>query len=230
MTRWAASCISAPAEGSVTDTPAVARALAEQGYVVLRGAVPADWLPGLRVAFEAGVVPSDAWPVPRGAGWRHAMVDLDPLVRAACRLPALIAAARRLLAEPFFLAQVEGRAPCPGNAPQPLHRDAAGMAGRIVNAMIWLDRYDAANGATCVVPGSHRAAAGDGGTPITLAGEAGDILVFDPELLHGATTNHSGAPRRALLLLYAAESLKAAQRATERLRGVRMATEEVFGR
>ncbi|OQW48537.1 MAG: hypothetical protein A4S16_14700 [Proteobacteria bacterium SG_bin6] len=211
------------------EAPAVAGALAEQGYVVLRGAVPADWLPGLQAAFEAGVRPSDAWPVPRGADWRHAMVDLDPLVRAACCLPALIAAARHLLAEPFFLAQVEGRAPCPGNAPQPLHRDAAGMAGRIVNAMIWLDRYDATNGATCLVPGSHRAAVGDGGTPITLVGEAGDILVFDPDLLHGATTNTSGAPRRALLLLYVAESLRAAQRATEQLRGVRMATEEVFG-
>lgn len=229
--RWAASFISARAEGSVTDAadPGVARALAERGYVVLRGAVPEARRAPLRAAFEAGVRPSGAWPVPRGVDWRHAQVDLDPLVREACRLPALIAGVGCLLDESFFLAQVEGRAPRPGNAPQPLHRDGAGMAGRIANAMIWLDPFDAANGATRVVPGSHHAGAGDDGAPVTLAGDAGDILIFHPELLHGATSNASGAPRRALLLLYAVESLRAELCATAALRGVRMDTAELFG-
>ena len=229
MTQRAASFTSAQAQGSVTEAPAAARALAEQGYVVLAGAVPPDWLPGLRAAFEAGVLPSDAWPVPRGADWRHAQVDLDPLVRAACRLPALIAAVAGLVREPFFLAQVEGRAPCPGNAPQPLHRDGAGLAGRFAAAMIWLDAYNAANGATRVIPGSHRGGASDAARAITLAGAPGDILIFDPDLLHGATSNTSGTARRALLLSYMAQSLRAEQEATAALRGVRMGVGEVFG-
>ncbi len=228
MTRWAANSISARAIGSVTDAPPAAQALAAEGYVVLRRAVPHDWIEGLRAAFEAGVRPSADWPVPRGADWRHAQVDLDPLVRAACRLPALIAAVAALIDQPFFLAQVEGRAPRPDNAPQPLHRDGVGLAGRMAAAMIWLDAHDAANGATRLVPGSHRGA-GREDDAITLAGAAGDILIFHADLLHGATRNSSGAPRRALLLSYLGVSEQAGHAATAALRGVRMAADEIFG-
>lgn len=71
--------------------------LRRDGYTLLRGAIPADWLEGLREAFDAGVRPSHEWPVPRGADWRHAMLDLDPRVLAVCRLPVLLAAAGALI-------------------------------------------------------------------------------------------------------------------------------------
>lgn len=209
---------------------AAARALLDdQGFLLVRGGVPADWIAPMQTAFDAGELASDQWPVPRGPDWRHAQVDTDPHVQRTCRLPVLIEAVRHVLKVPFFLAQVEGRAPRQGNRPQPLHRDAAGSAGELMAAMVWLDPYGPANGATQIVSGSHRDALAETATPEVLSGEAGDILIFDPDVLHGATTNHSGAPRRSLLISYAAMTLYDQHRATEALRGVRMDTGEVFG-
>lgn len=196
--------------------------LERDGYMVLSGAIPRGWLGPLRAAFEAGTLASELWPVPRGRDWHHSQLDLDPTVKQVCRLPALVEAIRTILQLPFFLSQVEGREPNPGGGAQTLHRDGDPGATTYAAAMMFLDDYGPANGATCVIPGSHR---NPGATAaVTLAGKAGDIVVFDPNVLHGATTNTSGAPRRALLASYAAESERGALRSTEALRGVRMDT------
>lgn len=211
-------------------------ALHRDGYVLLRGAIPEDWCAPLREAFDAGVLPSEAWPVPRGADWRHAMLDLDPRVQAVCRLPEVLAAAGALIGERFFLAQVEGREPLPGGGYQGLHRDlSAERPGDTVNALAFFDDYGPHNGATRLVPGSHRPA--HGGTPpgpedearaVQLHGHAGDILVFDADLLHGASLNPSGARRRSILFGFFAETRYAAHLQTAHLRNVRMDTTQRF--
>lgn len=211
------------------DDPAALLQLDTQGYLLLRHAVPADWIVRLRAAFDVGVLASDQWPVPRQMDWCHAQVDLDPYVQRVCRLPALIDAVRHRLKAPFFLSQVEGRAPRQGNMPQPLHRDGVGHDGQLMAAMVWLDRYGPDNGATQLVPGSHRLDASETVAPQILTGEAGDVLIFDPDLLHGATSNASGASRRSLLLSYAVAALQAQHRESEAIRGVRMDTREIFG-
>ncbi|MBO9707794.1 MAG: phytanoyl-CoA dioxygenase family protein [Caulobacter sp.] len=203
-----------------------AAALDRDGYLLLRGVVPDAWREALRAAFDAGVGTPDQWAAPRGPGWRHALVDLDPTVRETCRIPALLAATGRMLGGPFFLCQVEGREPLPGAGHQPLHRDGAGR--KAVSALVFLDSYGPDNGATRVVP-RHL----DGGQPdealaVTLAGDAGDILVFDADLLHGATTNRSGARRRSLLLGFKPEPLRAEEDACRAIRNVRMDNSEVF--
>ena len=213
---------SAPCDGDFSHLDA-------SGYLLLRNAVPADWIAPLRAAFEGGVIPADQWPVGRGHDWRHSLLDLDPYVQRVCRLPALLEAVCHRLGAPFFLAQVEGREPRPGNAPQPLHRDGAGYAGQIMAAMVWLDPYSADNGATQIIAGSHHSGAAAGADALVLAGEPGDVLIFDPEVLHGATTNTSGAARRSLLLSYAVLSLRAEHLETQALRNVRMDTSETFG-
>jgi len=211
--------------------------LHRDGYALLRGAIPADWLDALRRAFDEGVMPSERWPVPRGPDWRHALLDLDPTVQAVCRLPPLLEAAGALIGERFFLAQVEGREPLPGGGHQGLHRDfSAHRPGDTANALAFFDDYGPDNGATRLIPGTHRPAAaersapdpGDEALAVQLAGTAGDILVFDADLVHAGSLNRSGARRRSMLIGYFAETRHADHLATAALRGVRMDTRERF--
>lgn len=210
--------------------------LQRDGYALLRGAIPPGWLDTLRRAFDDGVTPSERWPVPRGPGWRHSWLDLDPTVQAVCRLPAVLVVAGALIGERFFIAQVEGREPLEGGGQQGLHRDlSANRPGDTVSALAFFDDYGARNGATRLVPGSHRPPPGasdadlpDESLAVQVSGRAGDILVFDADLVHAACLNPSGERRRSILIGYFAESRYADHLRTAALRGVRMDASERF--
>lgn len=206
--------------------------LHRDGYALLRGAIPTHWIDGLRIAFDEGVKANDQWPVPRGTGWRHALVDLSPMVQSVCRLPELLATAGELIGERFFLAQVEGREPLPGDGYQGLHRDMSSQRpGDTVLAIAFLDDYGPGNGATRIVAGSHRPAKeeppfdlNDESRSLQISGSAGDILVFEADLVHAGSLNVTGARRRSLLISYFAEPLHASHLKTAHLRNIRMET------
>jgi ectoine hydroxylase-related dioxygenase (phytanoyl-CoA dioxygenase family) len=114
---------------------------------------------------------------------------------------------------------------------------SADRPGDTVNAIAYFDDFGPANGATRIVPGSHRPAQDespfeinciDESLSVQLAGSAGDIVVFDADLLHGATLNPTGARRRSILIGYFAEPRYASHLETARLRSVRMDTSELF--
>ncbi|WP_445178039.1 phytanoyl-CoA dioxygenase family protein [Pseudomonas sp. McL0111] len=206
--------------------------LHRNGYALLRRAIPADWLDDLRTAFEVGVKPSDQWPVPRGMDWRHSQLDSDSTVRAVCRLPQMLAMVGELIGERFFLSQVEGREPLAGGGYQQLHRDlSAQRPGDIVNALAFFDDYGPENGATRIVPGSHREPAfdfSDESRVVQLSGSAGDILVFDVDLLHAGSLNLVGSRRRSVLISYFSEPLYASHLETLSLRNIQMEKTDWF--
>jgi ectoine hydroxylase-related dioxygenase (phytanoyl-CoA dioxygenase family) len=215
----------------VAERFADAARLRADGYALLRGAIPEPWRVPLALEFDAGVLANDQWPVPRGPDWRHSLLDLSPTVQAVCRLPVVLAAVAALVQERFFLAQVEGREPLGGGGHQGLHRDfSAQRPGDTVLAIAYLDDYGPANGATRIVPASHRTAPGappfdlaDTSAAVQLSGAAGDILVFEADLVHAGSLNVTGGRRRSLLMSFLAEPLLESHRATARLRNVRMA-------
>lgn len=219
-------------EGDMVDREQLHR----DGYALLRRAIPAEWLGELRASFDAGVKPSHRWPVPRGADWRHALVDLDSNVQAVCRLPQVLAVVGELIGERFFLSQVEGREPLLGGGLQKLHRDlSAHRSGDTVHALAYFDDYGPGNGATRIVLRSHRPAQGDPqfdfndeSRSVQLSGRAGDILVFDADLVHAGSLNSTGARRRSILICYFAEQLHASHLETAQLRNIRMNTADRF--
>ncbi len=207
-----------------TLSPADARSLDEDGYVMLRGAIPADRLGDLRSRFEAAVLAPDKWPAPREAGTRHAMLDNDAAVRRVCLSPPLLAAVFHAMKRRFFLKDVQGRDPSPGGGYQPLHRDWPddGEGPSMVVGLGFLDPFGAANGATRLVPGTQFEAGEMNDyarypthpREIAVEGASGDVLVFHGRLVHSGLRNMNGALRRTLQICWQCHSTIATIRET----------------
>jgi ectoine hydroxylase-related dioxygenase (phytanoyl-CoA dioxygenase family) len=103
----------------------------------------------------------------------------------------------------------------PGCAPLGLHFDQISIVPVVrefavgYNLVFFLDDFTDANGATRVIPGSHRDANRLAPADIlsmdgTIAAEApaGTALIFDSRLWHGTGANRTGGKRRGLFLYY----------------------------
>jgi ectoine hydroxylase-related dioxygenase (phytanoyl-CoA dioxygenase family) len=110
----------------------------------------------------------------------------------------------------------------PGGSPYPWHQDWAccwrAHTDELVTCFVYLDDADLTNGCLQVIPGSHRGRPihpfkGTGhfevdpdavdtaaAVPVPLA--AGDMIVFDPYLLHYSDLNRGTTPRRAIIYTY----------------------------
>jgi hypothetical protein len=96
------------------------------------------------------------------------------------------------------------------------HRDVRHFTTELplmLNMLVMLDDFTVENGATLVLPGSHRREAMPdpdaflaGAHPIV--GTAGSVLLFDSNLVHAAGENRSGARRRALTLTFTSPFIK----------------------
>ena len=109
------------------------------------------------------------------------------------------------------------RAPEAGQGLQGLHQDfprqAPGAPPSVLTCLLFLDDFGPDNGATGLIPGSHRwpqalpksqqQPAAEHPDEIQLTGKANTALLFDGHLWHRGRTNHSGLPRRAVQLQYA---------------------------
>jgi ectoine hydroxylase-related dioxygenase (phytanoyl-CoA dioxygenase family) len=134
--------------------------------------------------------------------------------------PAVLEAVHAVLGPRVRLKMLNARDALPhGTAVQPLHTDAdhgakADAQGYLVCTAIWmLDAFTRENGATRLVPGTHRSttlpkeALQDVLAPhpdeVYVVGQPGDVFIFNGHLWHAGGANHTDGPRRAILAHYA---------------------------
>lgn len=126
---------------------------------------------------------------------------------------------------------------------QQLHREGYALLRQAVPSG-WLDELRSAFDAGVKpsgqwpvprVLGSHRPQAGeppfdfnDESRSVQLAGAAGDILVFNVDLIHAGSRNLTGRRRGSILISYFAEALYASYLQTPSLRGIRLDASEHF--
>jgi ectoine hydroxylase-related dioxygenase (phytanoyl-CoA dioxygenase family) len=123
------------------------------------------------------------------------LVNKDPVFEVCFTEPRLLACLAHVLGD-FKLSSLNSRAALPGQGLQALHTEGGpvGLGPYQVCNSIWLlDDFTEENGATRVVPGSHRRT-----VRVTLTAPAGTVIVFNSHLWHGGTRNDTDRPRRAV--------------------------------
>ncbi len=150
-------------------------------------------------------------------GGTRRLVDLVERVPAVAQVasdPRLLAPVHHLLGPAAVLDQLTYRSPEPGFGAQRLHADDLPMlevgAARCATAIVALADFTADNGATRLVPGSHRRPdlqrqAGRlerHRDEIVLQGPAGTAFVLSGHVLHAGGLNRSDLPRPALQLVW----------------------------
>ncbi|MFD9706406.1 phytanoyl-CoA dioxygenase family protein [Lentzea sp. NPDC059081] len=140
------------------------------------------------------------------------LVNKGEVFATTFRHPVVLAAVAHVLGD-FKLSSVSSRAALPGEGNQSLHADWDGddlAPGdyQACNTMWILDDFTELNGATRVVPGSHRwgddpeKTLEDSWAPHPdqqlVTAPAGSLLIFNGHLWHGGTQNRDTRPRRAL--------------------------------
>jgi hypothetical protein len=157
-----------------------------------------------------------------GGNWGPEGLEANAAFQPCLQHPLAQEAVRELLCGQFNLTGLHGRAPPRGHGQQGLHVDWSTPVKPgehlLANCFFALDDMDASNGATRVVPRSHRtgkvprgtAAQPHGHQPgeIHLQARAGDLLVFSSHLWHSGALNVSGARRRVVIGQYAVPGLR----------------------
>lgn len=182
-------------------------ALDGDGYIVVATALDRAWVEALLCAFEG---------VDEQTGTQHVEIGPSTPFRdawdALARHPLLLDAARHILRRPFAGPDVHGRNPLPGYGQQGLHTDWKARSSSepfsVVTAIFMLDAFAAANGATRIVPGSHRITApivksyaqplAHHPDEVIVTGPSGGALIMNGHLWHSGTRNGSAGPRRAV--------------------------------
>jgi ectoine hydroxylase-related dioxygenase (phytanoyl-CoA dioxygenase family) len=145
------------------------------------------------------------------------LVDKGEIFRKVFASAPVLDAVARVLGPRFKLSSLNARSADPySTEAQPLHCDAGSLPdaqGYCVCNTIWLlDDFTPDNGATRIVPGSHKwgllpqKALADPSAPhpdeILVLGPAGSVVVMNTHAWHGGTANRTGRPRGALHSFY----------------------------
>ena len=193
-----------------------------QGYLVLPDLVDAEWLDELRARItelqdlEGGAAGREV-PTQQGVDMLGDLLNKGEVFERMLRVPQVLAAAQHVLPGDFKVCALNLRAARPGEGNQELHSDYGALRDdgsfKLCNSIWLLDDFTPENGATRLVPGTHRAGrlpAEEMDDPlaphpdqIVLTAKAGTVVVFNGHTWHGGTENRTSVPRRAMTFAYA---------------------------
>ncbi|HZF31364.1 MAG TPA: phytanoyl-CoA dioxygenase family protein [Gammaproteobacteria bacterium] len=189
----------------------VASQLRDAGFVVIPGPATPGGIEGLSEAYDYAVATADAADVRVSSSTRVTdFVNRGPEFDGIYVFPPLLAACCLIIGRPFKLSGTRARTLEPGAPVEALHVDVKPGADGwpIVGFIMMVDVFDAANGATRFVPGSHSTLREPGefmSNPtnaheeeVVAGGPAGSIIIFDASVWHSHTANRSGQRRRSI--------------------------------
>jgi ectoine hydroxylase-related dioxygenase (phytanoyl-CoA dioxygenase family) len=202
----------------------VAEALARDGCAVVDRLIPEAQLARLRdelAPFVSATAPGRDDFAGRRTRRTGGLVARSPACRELIVHPLVLAAVKRVLAQAtsFQLHLTQVISIGPGEPAQPIHRDQWAFdffpfpTGYEVqcNTLWALTDFTERNGATRVIPGSHRYAdrlqlREQDSLPAEM--QAGSVLFYTGALYHGAGANRSDATRTGINLTYAVSWLR----------------------
>jgi ectoine hydroxylase-related dioxygenase (phytanoyl-CoA dioxygenase family) len=202
------------------DLDPLSRQLIDQGYAILRGAVPADMIEQIKVEMGDRF---DKTPFSVGAfhgEWTkrfHGLLKRAPTSQKLIMHDQIIHAAKTILGKWCDFPQLnlsQGLSIYPGAPAQIPHRDQTmwpapkGEMEFSFNVMWPLDDFTERNGATKVWPdthhehATHKISVDDLGPPLVAEMQRGDVFIFLGSVLHAAGSNRSDLPRRGIIISY----------------------------
>jgi hypothetical protein len=210
--------------------PAATEHLQREGWARIPGALDPDLVARLRPAMlRLFARVADSRPTPRGGDqYRHAVCNRSAIAREAIADRAILDVIEPLLGDDcHVIANTLWRNPAVGFEGQRWHTDAGPHVPRppgvpwddripypifAVAAHLLLDDVTEADGATAVIPGSHRSGQPvpadraeelaldlDGVGPTLVTGERGDVIFFVSDVWHRGMPSGPGATGRFFL-------------------------------
>jgi hypothetical protein len=195
------------------------RELDEQGYLQLPGLIGPESLEALRRRVDelfAEEGSAAGWEFKQEPGARRLanLVNKGRVFEEIILTPKILECMAHVLGPRFKLSSLNARSTDPHTDEcQPLHADSAAIADEagywVCNSVWMLDDFTLENGATRIVPGSHRwrrvPPAGmyePHPEERLVTGVAGSVVIMNAHAWHGGTANRTAAARRALHVYY----------------------------
>ena len=194
--------------------PDAARQLREIGFIVMPGPAIQGGSERLSDAYDRAVARADPADVHIGrSGYStriNDFVNRGPVFDGIYIYQPLLAACCQIIGAPFKLSGMRARTLNPGALAEGLHVDVKHRANGwpLVGCIVMVDAFNADNGATRFVPGSHLQSRDPGEVmnnpqdthdkQVLACGPAGSIIIFNASAWHSHGANRSDRPRRSI--------------------------------
>jgi ectoine hydroxylase-related dioxygenase (phytanoyl-CoA dioxygenase family) len=200
------------------DTQAHIERVARDGYTIVANAIAPDLIDVLNAALERLERNNAVGPAMNAFEGAHTVRIYNLLTYGAPfdRVPVhdhVLPVVEGVLDAGCLISSLSSIAIDPGETAQPIHSDDQVIPLEkphrpiICNSMWALSDFTEANGATRLVPGSHRKPSPDyGGAYETIPAEMakGSVLIWDGALWHGGGANRAGERRTGIAMNYCA--------------------------